>query len=67
MKRNTSTAYRWRIVSGLFSCFLMLSLSVACSKNPPKSMDQPTSDQVRSHSDKTFDKLKQEERDRATQ
>jgi hypothetical protein len=67
MKRNTSAAYRWRIVSGMFSCFLMLSISIACSEKPPKLMDQPSSDQVRSHSDKTFDKLKEEELDRAKQ
>ena len=43
-------------------------LTVAgCSSHEPKPMAQPTPDQVRGHADHTFDKLKQEERERASQ
>lgn len=38
-----------------------------CSSEQPKPMPQPTPDQVRSHGDRTFDKLKQEEQERAAQ
>ncbi|MDF0644898.1 MAG: hypothetical protein P0111_12785 [Nitrospira sp.] len=41
--------------------------AVGCSSEPPKPMPQPTPDQVRSHGDRTFDKLKQEEQERAAQ
>jgi hypothetical protein len=44
----------------------MLMLS-SCSSNEPKPMAQPTPDQVRGHSDREFDKLKQEEREHGTQ
>lgn len=46
---------------------VLLSFMTACAGEPPKPMAQPTADQVRGHADKTFDKLKQEEQDRATQ
>jgi hypothetical protein len=39
----------------------------ACSSEQPKSLPPPTPDQVRSHADRTFDKLKQEEKERPTQ
>jgi hypothetical protein len=43
-------------------------LTVAgCSSHEPKPMAQPTPDQVRGHADHTFDKLKQEERERTSQ
>lgn len=67
MKGNSSSAYRGRIVTGLVAGCLIFVLSTACSKNQQKSSTQPTPDQVRSHSDQTFDKLKQEERNRAGQ
>ncbi len=37
----------------------------ACSSEQPKPMVQPTTDQVRGHADRAFDKLKQEEQERA--
>ncbi len=43
------------------------SLVAGCSSHEPKPMAQPTPDQVRGHADHTFDKLKQEERERASQ
>ena len=39
----------------------------ACSSHEPKPMTQPTPEQVRGHADRGFDKLKQEEQDRAVQ
>jgi len=46
--------------------FLLLQI-VACSSNEPKPLPQPTPDQVRGHADRAFDKLKQEEQERAAQ
>lgn len=43
---------------------LLLNLG-GCANDPPKPGPTVTPDQVRSHSDKAFEKLKQEERDRA--
>jgi hypothetical protein len=45
----------------------VLVLVAGCSSHEPKPMAQPTPDQVRGHADHTFDKLKQEERERASQ
>jgi hypothetical protein len=50
-------------VLGLVVC---IGLS-ACASEQPKSPPPPTPDQVRSHADRTFDKLKQEEKERAPQ
>ncbi len=44
-----------------------VALLVACSSEQPKPMAQPTPDQVRGHADRAFDKLKQEEQERAAQ
>ncbi|HEY6084484.1 MAG TPA: hypothetical protein VIU63_03770 [Nitrospira sp.] len=46
---------------------VLLMVMVGCSSEQPKPMAQPTPDQVRGHADKSFDKLKQEERERAAQ
>jgi hypothetical protein len=46
--------------------FVLLQVA-ACASNEPKPLPQPTPDQVRGHADRTFDKLKQEEQERATQ
>ena len=51
------------MVASLF----VLSLITACASNQPKPLPQPTPDQVRGHADRTFDKLKQEEQERAAQ
>lgn len=51
------------MIVGLF----ILSLITACASDQPKSLPQPTPDQVRSHSDRAFEKLKQEEQERAAQ
>ena len=67
MKVNISSASRSRIVFGGAAGLVLLVAISACSKDQPKPMAQPTPDQVRSRSDKTFDTLKQEEQDRAVQ
>lgn len=67
MKVNISSASRSRIVFGGAAGLVLLVAISACSKDQPKPMAQPTPDQVRSRSDKTFDTLKQEERERAVQ
>lgn len=51
------------IIVGLF----VLSLITACASDQPKPLPQPTPDQVRGHADRTFEKLKQEEQERAIQ
>jgi type IV pilus biogenesis protein CpaD/CtpE len=43
---------------------LLLSLG-GCASEPPKPAPTVTPDQVRSHADKAFEKLKQEEQNRA--
>lgn len=57
-RRAARTAW---LVAGIF-----LAVS-ACSSEQPKPMAQPTPDQVRSHADKAFEKLKQEEQERSAQ
>jgi hypothetical protein len=47
------------------SCALLLI--TACATDQPKPLPQPTPDQVGSHADRGFEKLKQEEQERATQ
>ena len=51
----------------LVMSLVLLSLITACASDQPKPLPQPTPDQVRGHADRAFDKLKQEERERATQ
>lgn len=51
------------IIVGLFA----LSLITACANDQPKPLPQPTPDQVQSHADRAFEKLKQEEQERAAQ
>ena len=51
------------LVAGLF----VFSLITACASDQPKPLPQPTPDQVRGHADRAFEKLKQEEQERAAQ
>jgi len=63
--------HRWRSVQdamratvlGIVGCIVI----TACASDTPKSSGTPTPDQVRSHGDRTFDKLKQDEQERGTQ
>ena len=51
------------MVVGVF----VLLLITACASDQPKPLPQSTPDQVRDHADRTFEKLKQEEQERAAQ
>jgi hypothetical protein len=51
----------------LLVSLFVFSLVTACASEQPKPLPQPTPDQVRGHADRAFDKLKQEEKERATQ
>ena len=46
---------------------VMFSVVGACASDAPKGSAPPTADQVRGHADRAFDKLKQEEHERAAQ
>jgi hypothetical protein len=54
------------IVSSVAAGILFMTMT-ACSSDQPKPMAQPTPDQVRNHADRGFDKLKQDEQERAAQ
>ena len=57
---------RTGIARGLIIGIVGLLLSLGgCASEPPKPAPTVTPDQVRSHADKAFEKLKQEERERA--
>jgi len=58
--------YQQLIVLGLYS-LAVFSAVVACTSDGPKGLPPPTPDQVRSHADRGFEKLKQEEQERAAQ
>jgi hypothetical protein len=57
--------------SASMACGALLAVGLVmlagCSGNEPKPMVQPTTDQVRGHADRGFDKLKQEEQERGPQ
>jgi hypothetical protein len=53
-------------VAGLMS-LVMLSVLGACASDAAKGPPPPTQDKVRSHADRAFEKLKQEEQERAAQ
>ena len=63
-----SIVTRWQqtMVAGMMS-LVMFSVLGACASDAPKSPPPPTADQVRSHADRAFEKLKQEEQERAAQ
>jgi len=57
---------RTGIARGLIIGIVGLLLSLGgCASEPPKPAPTVTPDQVRGHADKAFEKLKQEERERA--
>jgi ABC-type transporter MlaC component len=63
--------YRWscnqqRGVAMVVSLALLMVVT-ACASDQTKPIPQSTPDQVRGHADRTFEKLKQEEQERAAQ
>ena len=66
MAGRVSTYAMANMAGGMAIGMLFMTLA-ACSSSQTKPMTQPTPDQVRGHADHSFDKLKQEERDRAAQ
>lgn len=61
-RRTVQDAMRATVL-GIVGCLVI----TACASDTPKGPPPPTPDQVRSHGDRTFDKLKQEEKERGTQ
>ncbi|MCX5727362.1 MAG: hypothetical protein NTZ28_00695 [Nitrospirae bacterium] len=59
---------RWQrtTVAGLMS-LVVFSVVGACASDAPKGPPPPAADQVRSHADRAFEKLKQEEQESAPQ
>jgi len=59
---------RWQrtTVAGLMS-LVVFSVVGACASDAPKGPPPPAAEQVRSHADRAFKKLKQEEQERAPQ
>ena len=55
--------YQRIIVLGLCST-VVFSVVGACASDAPKGPPPPTADQVRSHAERAFEKLKQEEQER---
>jgi hypothetical protein len=55
-----------RGVAMAIGLFVLLTIT-ACASDQPKPLPQPTPDQVRSHADRAFEKLKQEEQEQPTQ
>lgn len=62
-RRGSVQDFMRATVLGIVGCLAI----TACASDPPKGPPPPTPDQVRSHADRTFDKLKQEEKERGTQ
>ena len=68
MSVNHAIGKRWQrtTVVSLVS-LVMLSVVGGCASDAPKGPPPPTADQVRGHADRAFEKLKQEEQERAAQ
>ncbi|SLM48430.1 protein of unknown function [Nitrospira japonica] len=67
MASETSEHERVRRIGVALVVSAVMLATAGCSSEQPKPMPQPTPDQVRSHGDRTFDKLKQEEQERGAQ
>lgn len=66
MGHYKTTRYCQRTGMSLMVALFLFTVT-ACSSDQPKPLAQPTPDQVRGHGDRTFDRLKQEEQERAAQ
>lgn len=67
MKHRDREITRGQKIVGCVMTGMLLMAMTACSSDQPKPMAQPTPDQVRGHADRGFEKLKQEEQERAAQ
>ena len=57
---------RWqRVAVASLLSLTVFSVVGACARDGPKGPPPPTADQVRGHADRGFEKLKQEEQERA--
>lgn len=65
---DRTSVKKWQrvAVAGLMG-FVLCSVVGACAGDQPKPTPPPTADQVRGHADRAFEKLKQEEQERAAQ
>jgi hypothetical protein len=65
---NHGIIKKWQraTVTGLIS-LVVFSVIGACASDAPKGPPPPTAEQVRSHADRAFEKLKQDEQERAAQ
>ena len=65
---DRTSVKKWQqvAVAGVMG-FMLCSVVGACAGDLPKPTPQPTAEQVRGHADRTFEKLKQEEQERAAQ
>lgn len=65
---DRTSVKQWQRVAGAgLVGFVLCSVVGACAGDQSKPTPQPTADQVRGHADRTFEKLKQEEQERAAQ
>ncbi|NWF74104.1 MAG: hypothetical protein HXY51_13825 [Nitrospirae bacterium] len=67
MERSERERMRGQRIAGCAMAGMLFMAMTACSSDQPKPLAQPTPDQVRSHADRTFEKLKQEEQGRPSQ
>ena len=66
MRMNYRRSHMQHIGIAMAVGLFVFSLITACASDQPKPLPQPTPDQVRNHADRAFEKLKQEEQERAT-
>lgn len=64
--RSVTRRLRMTVVRSM-SLVVLVVVVGACASEAPKGPSDPTVDKVRSHADRAFEKLKQEERGRAAQ
>ena len=57
LKRVERAVVSWFVIA-------VLAVTVGCAGEKPKPMQQPSPEQVKGSADRSFDKLKQEERER---
>jgi hypothetical protein len=61
MERSKREMMCGQRIAGCAIAGIVFMAMTACSSDQPKPLAQPTPDQVRGHTDRAFEKLKQEE------